>query len=176
MSIFKDRKTYLKKINKFSSNPRMIEENFSSINVTKYMKSMKDESEQFTNFVKSQGTEKYKSMRNIYYLLQRNINTINREFVVNEIIQNGLLLKLKKLIFENTEMDLTIQEIVMNVRKFDYKNDSGIRLYFLKTKKDEMILILIDLYHLVFVSANRDIKTEYERRKKYSYNLNNIIF
>ena len=79
-------------------------------------------------------------------------------------------------IFENAGMDLTIQEIVMNVRKFDYKNDSGIRLYFLKTKNDEMILILIDLYHLVFVSSNRDIKTEYERRKKYSYDLNNIIF
>lgn len=174
MNTFKNNNSYFKKINKFSSNTRMLEENFSSINVKKYMKSIKDEAEYFTNFVKSQGAEKYKTMCAIYYNFDHDSNTINRDFVVNEIIQNANLLKLKKLIKENTGMDLSIKEIIMNIRKFDYNKDSGIRLYFLKDKNNEMTFVLVDLYHLVFPSENRNYQLDYERKKDCKYDLKNI--
>lgn len=174
MNTFKNNRTYFNKKNKFSSNTRMIEENLSSFNMNEYMKSIKDETVYFTNFVKSQGAEKYKSMRTICYKFENDTNTINRDFVVNEIIKDANLLKLKMLIKENTGMDLSVNEIVMNVRKFDYNDDTGIRLYFFKDKSNKMTLILVDLYHLVFPSKNRNYKLDYQRKEDCNYDLKNI--
>ena len=61
--MFKNKQSYLKKINKFSSNTRMIEENFSSINVKKYMKSIKDEHNLILQFNINDDITKYKYIK-----------------------------------------------------------------------------------------------------------------
>ena len=99
--MLKDKHSYLKRHNRFSANTRMIPEYFSIINITKYMQSLKNEKERFTNFVKSQGTEKYKSMRNIYFNFNKSLDTIDRDFIVDEIILNDGTYKLQSLILEN---------------------------------------------------------------------------
>lgn len=166
-------KSYFKKTNKFSKNTRMFEEDYTTIEVTKYMNSINEADRNFTNFVKSQGADKYITMCKIYKCLKTESDALNKYFIAEEIFKNYSMLNLKVLIEKNTKMRLTDNEIIMNVRKFNFKEDSGIRLFFLR-KDDELILVLADIYHLIFPSKGRDSQAEYKRKKDFKFNLNNI--
>lgn len=168
-------KSYFLEHNRFNSVTKYLsEEKCSCFQFKKFYKSVKIEKEQFTNFVKSQGTVIYLKIKEIYKNMEKyGLDYINNNFEAREMISTSLVGRLSNIIFENTNIWLNNKNIVLNLQKFDYKYDKAIKLYFLKQPGNILNLVLVDIYHLAIPSQDRDYTVVYNRNKKNRYNIVN---
>lgn len=165
------------RVNRFV-NPQNIEKVFTCVQMKKYLKSINLSDEYFTNYSKSMASNKYRLVKEVWEKCKNKSNVTDSCMLADEMInEKNKIDRLKKIIMENINKEITNQEIINNVYKFKHKEDKEVQFYFYHDGKI-LNLILVDIFHLgipALKNGKEVYKNKYLTNRKNKCCLSNII-
>ena len=162
--------------NRFTNRIKIQEKWYNCLQYKKYFKSVHEENEMFTSYVKTMGSEKYKELKDIYKSFLNNEDVLGKKFQADELIYNdSKITRLFNIIYENTGIKLTRID-VPKIYKFKYNEDDEVQFYFY-LNNGVLNLYLVDIYHLGIV-AKKDgkyrWKEKYKSKRAFRLNISKI--